>query len=100
MRRTTVVEANYWQAKRSRITRRRALGVTAGGGLALAASGLLGCSGSNKSAGPSAAPAQQAATMPAQGTPQPGGTLNVYVPANTPLDPQRVSAQPQRVVAG
>ncbi len=38
--------------------------------------------------------------MPAQGTPQPGGTLNVYVPSNNPLDPQKVSAQPQRVVAG
>jgi peptide/nickel transport system substrate-binding protein len=29
-----------------------------------------------------------------------GGTYNGYVPLNTPLDPQKVSAQPQRTVAG
>ncbi len=90
-------EQSYWTKwQQRRVSRRRALGAIAAGGAGLAALGIAGCGTKQPSGG---APAPSAA-QGAQGTPQRGGTLNVYFRQNMPLDPQKVSATPQRAVSG
>jgi peptide/nickel transport system substrate-binding protein len=91
-------DSAYWTAWiHSNRTRRRrllqsgvALGATAISAAAVACGAKTSPPSSSSAAGPQGA--QQAA--------KPGGTFNAYVPLNTPLDPQKVSAQPQRTVAG
>jgi ABC-type transport system substrate-binding protein len=77
------------------LTRRRILrgGATAAGGI-LAATAFACSTKSGR------APAAGGTTSATQGTPKPGGTFNAFLPFNAPLDPQKASAQPQRVVAG
>ena len=78
-----------------RFGRRRLL---RGGAAAAAVAGIAGVAAcSTKSPGAATTPAAGAGS---QGAPRPGGTLNGFLPFNAPLDPQKASAQPQRVVAG
>jgi peptide/nickel transport system substrate-binding protein len=56
----------------------------------------LGCTAERVSNGQAA----RGVPTQAQGTPQRGGILNVYWRDNLPLDPQKVSATPQRAVGG
>ena len=73
------------------------LSTAAAGGAGLVA---LACSATKKEdAQPAGSSQSQAAAQSAE-TPQPGGTLNVYLTANTPLDPQRVSATAQAAIGG
>jgi len=88
---------SYWQALlKARARRRRVLAAAAGG---LAAAAISGCASRQKPPASTAAspPANRAA---AQGTPIPGGTLNVTLPYNPPLDPQKVSAAAQAGIGG
>jgi peptide/nickel transport system substrate-binding protein len=86
-----MAESNYW-TRRARIGRRRVLA----GGAGLAALSVAGCSTQTKPGGASPSGSQGGA----QETPKAGGIFNGTIPFNTPLDPQKVSAQPQRSVAG
>ena len=86
-------ESNYWtRARRVTIGRRRVLS----SGIGIAALAAAGCSTQSKPQGASPSGSQAGA----QETPKTGGTFNGTIPFNTPLDPQKVSAQPQRTVAG
>jgi len=75
-----------------RLSRRRLLGAGA-----VAAGGAITAGCSTKVA---SNPTPAAGGGGAQGAPKTGGTFNGFLPLNAPLDPQKVSAQPQRVVAG
>jgi peptide/nickel transport system substrate-binding protein len=79
-----------------RMSRRRLVKSAAAGATALAGSTVLGCASSRSASVPASSGASQAA----QGAPQYGGILNVYWRDNLPLDPQKVSATPQRAVGG
>ena len=74
------------------IGRRRVLS----SGIGIAALAAAGCSTQSKPQGASLSGSQAGA----QETPKTGGIFNGTIPFNTPLDPQKVSAQPQRSVAG
>lgn len=87
----------FFRLHSMRLPRRRLLGSAAGLGAGIVASGLAACSTGNKA---SQSASSSGGAQTSQQTPKPGGTLNAYVPFNTPLDPQKVSAQPQRTVAG
>src|ERR1700688_4738506 len=92
-------DTNYWiEAARSRLSRRRALALGAGG---IAGAAMLGCATQNKGGG-QAAPAAggQANVAPNQGTPQSGGTYTYYTQLNPRLDPQKESAGNQVAVSG
>jgi peptide/nickel transport system substrate-binding protein len=80
----------------ARVQRRRLLAGTAAGigGLALAA-----CS-SKAGRNPVSPSASAGNSAPAQGSPQTGGMLNVTLPYNPPLDPQKVSAAAQAGIGG
>jgi peptide/nickel transport system substrate-binding protein len=91
-------DSAYWTAwiDSNRTRRRRLLQSSA----ALGATAIAAIAGA---CGVKTRPPSSSSTAGAQGTQQaakPGGTFNSYIPLNTPLDPQKVSAQPQRSVAG
>jgi peptide/nickel transport system substrate-binding protein len=88
-----VADSEYWSHQR--LTRRRWLVASSSAVLGLAAAS---CSAGNRPAASSAGTAGSAQTS--AGTPQAGGTLNIYRNINTPLDPQKVSASPQFAVNG
>src|SRR4051812_34563871 len=89
---TDMPESNYWtRARRATVGRRRVLTGAAG----LAALAAAGCSTQSKPQG-----ASPSGSGSAQESPKTGGIFNGTIPFNTPLDPQKVSAQPQRTVAG
>jgi peptide/nickel transport system substrate-binding protein len=91
-------EQSYWiRLWRERITRRRLLAGAAAGGAGLAGATLAACGGKVAILPSTSSSGGQAA---AAGPPQQGGTVNVYYKANMPLDPQKVSANPQRAVGG
>jgi len=88
---------SYWRELLTARARRRRLLAAAAGGLAAAA--VSGCANRQKPAA-SGTPAPAANRALAQGTPIPGGTLNVTLPYNPPLDPQKVSAAAQAGIGG
>jgi peptide/nickel transport system substrate-binding protein len=88
----TVSVQNYWLKRR--ISRRR---LVAAGGTGLAAIGLAACGGRTSSGSNSAG---QSGAQESQGTPVPGGTLNIYLNYNTPLDPHKTTASFHEVTAG
>jgi peptide/nickel transport system substrate-binding protein len=88
-----VIESNYWRRGTARLRRRHLLGAA---GASAAAAAVAAC-GSKPAATPSGSPA---AAQSGGGQPQPGGTVNVYLPYNPPLDPQKVSAAAQQAVGG
>lgn len=75
---------------------KQAASATAG----LATAGLLGCSRRSSSPQPGRRAAGQSGSQGSQAAPRPGGTLNAYFTANSPLDPQKVSAGAQRAIGG
>jgi len=96
-----MVDSSYWTHSLSRrLNRRHLLGAAAAGGAGMAATGLIGCGGSPKTTPPSTTSGAQGATQSAQAAPQAGGTLNVYLPYNPTLDPQKASAAAQQAVGG
>jgi peptide/nickel transport system substrate-binding protein len=93
-------QENYWAGRRARrLSRRHLLASASAGGAVLAAGALAAC-GNAKSPAQGNAGATATSGQAASGTPQSGGTLNVYVGFNPPLDPQKVSAAAQQVVGG
>jgi peptide/nickel transport system substrate-binding protein len=72
-----------------RLSRRRVL---AGTSAMLGMLGLAACGSRPSTSGP--------ATQVTSGTPHAGVTLNVYLPYNAPLDPQKVSNAAQQAVGG
>ena len=92
-------EQNYWSRRLGRpLSRRSVLARAAAGGATLAGAGLSAC-GRSIGGGRSGATSGVQPQAPA-GTPQPGGTLKVFLPYNPPLDPQKVSAAAQQAVGG
>ena len=92
-------ECNYWDPDiKDRHPRRAVLRGAAIGGLGLAGAGLLACSGAKRSS--KAASSAPQARPSSSGKPQPGGTFTAYMTYNAPLDPQKVSANPQLVISG
>ncbi len=90
-------EQPYWELERAKhLSRRRLLAAT---GTVLGGISLAACGSRAQSGGSAAKPAGGGAGAP-QGTPHSGGTLNVYLPYNAPLDPQKVSNAAQQAVAG
>jgi peptide/nickel transport system substrate-binding protein len=87
-------DASYWRGwLRRRSSRRRVLTGGAAGAAGLAA---MACA--SRSTPSASTPAANQAKV--QGTPVPGGTLNVTLPYNPPLDPQKVSAAAQAGIGG
>jgi len=90
-----MVGERYWMRRlQIRAGRRRLLGGIAASGAGLTAAALAACGGRPSQPGPSSS------AKPSQAAPQPGGTLNVYLPYNPTLDPQKSSAAAQQSVGG
>ncbi|HTE87120.1 MAG TPA: ABC transporter substrate-binding protein [Dehalococcoidia bacterium] len=89
----------YWSepGRRSR-TRRALLRSAAFAGAGMAAVGMAGCA--SRPNGGASGGQTAAGGSGAQAAPQPGGTLNVALPYNPPLDPQKVSAAAQAGIGG
>ncbi len=88
-------EGNYWSSRGGvSVTRRRLLAGAAA--IPLSIAGLSACASPQ---GSSHAPTGSAGAA-STGQPRQGGTLNVYLPYNPPLDPQKVSAAAQAAVGG
>jgi len=80
------------------VTRRRLLRAAGVGGALAAGTALVGC---GAKPAPATSSSQTAGNSAAgSGTPRTGGTVNVYLPYNPPLDPQKVSAAAQQAVGG
>jgi peptide/nickel transport system substrate-binding protein len=93
-----MAEQNYWMTfGRRGLSRRRFLAGTAIAGSALVGPALAACGGQKSGAGTTTS---STGATTAAGTPRSGGTLNVYLPYNAPLDPQKVSNAAQQAVAG
>ena len=77
--------------------RRRLLRTAVAGGAGVAGATLLACGGGTNETGQAPSAGGQAGAQAAGETPQTGGTLNVYIRSNYPLDPQKVSALAQEI---
>ncbi len=86
---------SWTRVLRVSLSRRRLLGSAVAGGGSLAAAGLASCGRSTPRS-----PGASSGSKPAQTTPSRGGTLNVYLPYNPMLDPQKSSAAAQQAVGG
>src|SRR6476646_1275285 len=93
-----MTERSYWENfRRVRLNRRRVL---ASAGAGLAAAGLAACATPKQTSDRSSQASTGSANQGPTGNPQSGGTLNVFLPYNPPLDPQKVSAAAQAAVGG
>jgi peptide/nickel transport system substrate-binding protein len=94
-------EPNYWTtlAKRS-VSRRRLLAATGVAGAGITTLGLAACAGAKPTGQSTGQSASGTAAAVSAGPPQSGGSINVYLPYNPPLDPQKVSAAAQQAVGG
>jgi peptide/nickel transport system substrate-binding protein len=87
---------SYWSKRQQLWSRRRLLVSGTVGGASIAGLALAGCGTKPQATKQATASSGQSA----QAAPQRGGILNVYWRDNLPLDPQKVSATPQRAVGG
>ncbi len=90
----TMTERNYWTGLAKRTVTRRRLIRGSATGLGLAAVALTGCA-SPRQANQSASQNSSATEGQTASTPQSGGTLNVYLTTNYPLDAQKNSGAGQ-----
>src|SRR5262245_50983426 len=94
------MEETTYRTRRQRRQRdrRRILSAAAAGAAGLA---VAACGSDRAASTPAAGGSGQSQAAAQSGeTPQSGGTLNVFLTANTPLDPQRVSATAQAAIGG